>query len=290
MVNSPIVWFGGKGNFKKKIVPVLEQIEHKYYVEPFGGGASILLAKQPKSVETYNDIDSGLYDLFRVLADHSLFLQFERQVALLPWSRQFYNDYVRMWRDEKDLIMRVAMWFLIARQSFSGNFEGSWSSSVTTSCHNKASTASKWLSNIDNLPAIHARLQRVQIENDDWRNILFRYDTNDTLFYCDPPYVPETRSGGTYNHEMTINDHIELVNVLLNVKGMVVLSGYAHKIYNPLTEAGWHTIIWNTASYAAGRTRNSNLIGKGSAMLNQARTEVLWISPSCKRMQQMSMF
>src|SRR3990167_3756673 len=221
-MRSPIRWFGGKGNMVRKIIPVLIKIPHERYVEPFGGGASILLAKKPKPLEVYNDLDRGLYDFFSVLADPELFNQFYRRVAVLPYSRQFYDEYRKEWKEETDKVIRAAKWFLVARQSFSGAFGGGWSSSVTATTRGMVETCSKWISCIDMLPQIHARLQRVQIENADFRTILDRYDTPKTLFYCDPPYIPETRKAGGYTHEITAEDHQELVSLLLSLKGKVL--------------------------------------------------------------------
>ena len=281
-MRSPIGWFGGKGNMVRKIIPILTRIPHERYVEPFGGGASILLAKKPKPVEVYNDLDHGLYDFFSVLSNPELFDQFYRRVAVLPYSRQFYNEYRKEWKEEADKIVRVAKWFLVARQSFSGAFGGSWSSSVTLTHRGMIATCSKWLSCIDMLPQIHARLQRVQIENADFRTILDRYDTPKTLFYCDPPYIPETRKAGGYTHEMSAEDHQELVTLLLSLKGKVVLSGYNHPNYDPLEQAGWERYDFHTACYVAGRTRSSGLQGKGKALEKQGRVESFWIKPCAK--------
>ena len=279
MVRSPILWFGGKGLMTAKIVPILEQIPHRYYCEPFGGGMSILLAKRPKPVETYNDLNFALCDFFSVLADPDLFSQFYRRVEALPYSRQFYNEYRVTWQNEQDRIVRVAKWFLVARQSFSGLFGCSWSSAVTGSGRGMAMTCARWLSCIEMLPQIHRRLQRVQIENVDFRTILDRYDTKDTLFYLDPPYVTETRRGGKYEYEMTAQDYQDLIALLLILKGKAVLSGYVHETYQPLEQAGWTRTDWFTSCFATGRTRNSNLQGKGAASKHQVRVESLWISP-----------
>src|SRR3990167_48397 len=208
-MRSPIVWFGGKGHMTTKIIPILVKMPHERYVEPFGGGASILLAKKPKPVEVYNDLDQGLYGFFSVLSDPELF-------------DRFYSEYREEWEEEKDKVIRAAKWFVVARQSFSGSFGHSWGSAVTSTKRGMAETCSKWLSCIDMLPQIHARLQRVQIENADFRTILDRYDTPKTLFYCDPPYIPETRKAGGYTHEITAEDHQELVSLLLSLKGKVL--------------------------------------------------------------------
>ena len=237
----------------------------------------MLLAKPPAEVDVYNDIDQALYDFFVTLADPAEFERFYRRVALLPYSRQLYNECRCTWQEQEDRLERVWRWFVVARQSFSGAFANSWSSNVTSSQRGMAATASRWLSCLEDLPLIHARLQRVQIECADWRVILERYDTPETLFYLDPPYVPETRRGGGYKHEMSTEDHIELVERLLQISGMAVLSGYPTDVYRPLEEAGWHKVQRQTSCYAAGRTRTTGLIGPGAASRMQPRTECLWI-------------
>lgn len=280
-LRSPIVWFGGKGNMVAKILPILTAIPHTRYVEPFGGGASILMAKPPVDVETYNDLDSALYDFFTVLADPDLFPQFVRRVKLLPYSRQLFNHARATWRDEPDKVNRAALWFVNNRQAFAGHH--SWGTSVTLSRRNRAGAVSRWQTGLANLPRVHKRLQRVQIENADFMHVLERYDTTETLFYCDPPYVTDTRSAEGYTHEMYNGQHEALVDALLNIKGYAVLSGYAHPVYNALSDNGWQRIDWQTACHAAGRTRNSNLRGKGAALKHQSRVESVWISPRVPR-------
>jgi len=106
----------------------------------------------------------------------------------------------------------------------------------------------------------------VLIENRPALDVLRDHDTPDTLFYVDPPYVHETRKLGskTYRHEMSDAEHRDLLAALLDLDGMVVLSGYPHPIYDKML-AGWHCIT-REARIAAGR---------GTAL----RTEALWLSP-----------
>jgi DNA adenine methylase len=106
----------------------------------------------------------------------------------------------------------------------------------------------------------------VQIEREDWRKIFTRYGGRRTLFYVDPPYLPETRTGGKYEHEMDEGDHRELVTRILASRSMVVLSGYAHATYKPLESAGWKRVDIDVPAYSSDkRTR---------------RTECLWLSPT----------
>ena len=276
-LRSPIKWFGGKGKMSAKILPVLEEIEHRIYVEPFGGGASILIAKSPKPVEVYNDLDLGLYDFFRVLCDTNLFEQFHRRVVAAPYHREAYDVARATWRDTDDLIERVSKWFVVARQSFGGRFGAGFGTTVSTSRRGMAETASKFLSAIDKLPEVSERLRRVQIENLDWRVVIDRYDTQDTLFYVDPPYIAATRKSGKYAHEMTDDDHRDLVEKLLVTSGSWVLSGYASELYRPLERAGARRIDYQTACYAAGRTRATGMLGDGAAKEKQKTVECLWV-------------
>ena len=280
-LRSPIWWFGGKGNMVAKFLPLLPP--HHTYVEPFGGGASLLFAKEPSPVEVYNDIDSGLVTLFRVLRDPEKFQRFYRLVQLTPYSREEYDFCRRTWADVEDEVERAYRFYVVARMSFSGCWGSSWSFAVTHSTRGMADPVSNWLAAIEQLPQIHQRLMRVQIEHKDFREVFATYDTPDTLFYCDPPYVPDTRRGGGYPHEMTLEDHKDLVEILLNIQGMALLSGYRHEVYKPLEQAGWARLDFPTACHAVGRTRGTGILGEDSAKRLQPRVESVWISPSAQR-------
>jgi len=280
-VRSPVRWFGGKGNMVKKLLPLLPQCHT--YVECFGGGASLLFAKKPSPVEVYNDLDSGLVNFFRVIRDRDKFAEFHRMVSSTPYAREEFNFCRETWQDCTDDTERAYRWFVVARMSFGGDFGHSWAHAVTESRRDMVKVCSDWLFFVDTLPQIHNRLMRVQIEHQDWRVVLDRYDTSETLFYLDPPYVPSTRSSGKYKHELILEDHKDLVDILLQVKGMAILSGYDHEVYAPLTDAGWQKHTWTTACHAAGRTRGTGIQGKGSALAKQKRVECAWVSPGACR-------
>ena len=283
-LRSPLVWFGGKGILARKIVPLFPP--HHNYVEPFCGGASCLFAKSPSPVEVINDVDSDIVNFFRVLRDPRKFEQFHRLAALTPYSREEFVRYRRDWRakwqDCADDVERAYRWYVVARMSFAGEFGGSWGRSVGTSRLGMANAVAQWLSIVDMLPAIAERVRTVQVEHGDWRQVLQAYDTPDTLFYIDPPFVKNTRRGGKYRHEMSNAQHRELVEVLLNIRGRGVLSGYRNAIYEPLEEAGWQCADLPVTCYAVGRTRATGLQGAGALTKPGSvhrRTETLWISP-----------
>ncbi|MEN6370375.1 MAG: DNA adenine methylase, partial [Armatimonadota bacterium] len=163
-----------------------------------------------------------------------------------------------------------------------GIFGSSWGYTVSSSGQGMASSCSRWMTAFHMLPAIHERLMRVQVEHSDFRGVIKRFDTPETLFYCDPPYIPETRKSGGYRHEMTAEDHQELVEILLSIQGKVVLSGYNHPIYGPLEAAGWTRTDFQTSCAAAGRTRATGIQGAGAALRMQPRTESVWVNASNK--------
>jgi DNA adenine methylase len=261
-VLSPIRWFGGKSrlDLRNWILPKLESIQHNKYVEVFGGGGGLLLAKKRSQFDVYNDIDSTLYDFFSVLSDPDHFQQFIRRVDVLPYSKQLFDDCMETWETEEDVVERVSKWFVVVRQVFSGLIGGGgWS-------RGKKSMKA-WFSVLDRLPEVHDRLQGVFLENADFRKIFEVYDEPKTLFYVDPTYIQSTRKGGGYQFEMTDSDHYDLVKILLALEGRVVLSGFDNEIYKPLVEAGWKVETKEVACCA------SNENEKGT------RTEVLWIKP-----------
>lgn len=278
-LRSPIIWFGGKGRMVTKLLPLFPP--HKTYVEPFGGGASLLLAKQPSPIEVYNDIDSGLVNFYRVLRDKEKFERLHQLVSLTPYSREEYGFCRETWRDCENDVERAYRWYVVARMSFGGKFGHAWGFSKSSSCNGISKECHAWLSIIEMLPEIHKRIMEVQIEHVDFRRVFKNFDSPWTLFYCDPPYVHSTRSNMKYEHELTDSDHKDLVNILLGIKGMAILSGYRNDIYTQLETAGWKRYDFQASCSVLGRTKGTGVLGKNAAKEKGARVESAWISPSC---------
>ena len=255
---------------------------HKYYIEVFGGGASLLFAKKPSPFEVYNDIDKGLFNFFKVLRDENKFNKFYKKVCLTPYSRNEYNHCRDTWKDVEDEIEKAYRWFVVARMSFSGAFARSWGFNVKGNRCNLSLAVSKWLSIIEMLPEIHQRVMSVQIENKHWKDLLDTYsgyDFDEEFIYLDPPYLPDTRRAGEYKHEMTYEDHEELIECLLTHKRRVMLSGYDNELYQKLEKYGWRKVCWEVGCYAVGKTRATGLQGKGATFKkNQRRIECIWMN------------
>ena len=256
-------WYGGKFYMLKHILPLLSQCNHKCYVEVFGGAGHVLFNKEPSPVEIYNDIDEDLVNFFRVIRDEEKFKVFREKIELIPYSRvefEFYKSF-----EPKDDVDRAIKFFVLVRQSFSSNM-GTWSYGI------KKNQAKAYFNAIQDLDRLKQRIRNVQIECKDFRDVLKRYDSEETLFYCDPPYVLRTRrEKKSYRYEMTDEDHRDLVEMLLRVKGKVMLSGYRNEIYEVLEKAGWERRDYEVYLCAD----NQRLRGE-----RDKRVESLWLSPN----------
>ena len=267
MLNSPVLWFGGKGKLKHQILPLFPS--HDRYVEVFGGGASLLFAKSPSTSEIYNDVDRNLINFFRVLQDEASFKQLHRLALVTPFSRELYREYRSTYKSQTDKVVRAFQWFVVSRQSF-GSIQGqSWggTSKATKNC------ALAWWNLLLELTQHHQRFKDVRIECMDYRKVLDQYDSPTTLFYMDPPYVTNTRRRGGYAHEMSNTAHRQLIDRIQELKGKVLLSGYQNDIYNELP---WTRIDFDTVCYHVGKTDDIGTKGTGSLTDKQSRTESVW--------------
>lgn len=264
----------------RKLLPLLPA--HQTYVEPFCGSAAVFFGKSPSPVEVLNDLDSGIVGFYRVLREPDTFEAFKRRATLTPCSREEYRDCRDTWISEPDPVKRAWAWFVCARQSFSGHLDQGWSFAVTRSSHGRSDSVSVWLSAIDGLMEVHERLKAAQIEHDDFRRVLETYDTPVTCFYLDPPYLPETRIDGEYAHEMTTDEHGEMIERLLRLKGRVLLSGYRGSTYDPLETAGWERKDFPTF--------NSSYNRRKAVRHAPARTESVWLNPAAIQGRQLSLF
>jgi len=271
VTNRPILrWHGGKWRIAPWIIGHFPP--HKTYVEPFGGAASVLLRKPPSVAEVWNDLDETLVSLFRLLRMPDAAERLIHLLELTPYAREeFYLAY----EPTDDPIGR-------ARRTIVRSFQG-FGSDGTNGVYrtgfraNISSTlklpAREWATYPDALRQIIKRFRMVLIENIDAMSLMRRVDAPTTLHYVDPPYLPDTRSAGSrrrgagyhvYVHDMETADHHELLSSLMELQGMVVLSGYPSELYNS-TLSGWSRV--DRIAYADGARK---------------RTESLWINPAAQ--------
>ena len=260
-IRPPVKWHGGKRYLCHRIIEHFP--EHETYVEPFGGAASVLINKPAVPVEVYNDLDERITRLFRVIRDHGD--RFRHLLSLTPYSEVEFNS---AGIEAEDEIEQARRDFVRWRLSLGGRGD-SFSFTLHRVRRSMADVVSGYLSIIDEqLPLIIERLRRVQIISRPAVEVIRTWDSPTTLFYCDPPYLHETRHEGSrdvYGYEMTEQEHRELAAVLNGCHGKVVLSGYSSPLYSQLYES-WRTISIDIANHAAG--------GRAKAR----KQEVLWLN------------
>jgi DNA adenine methylase len=279
-LRSPLKLQGGKGVLRNKILQYFPP--HRLYCEPFGGGASVLFGKAPSAVEVYNDLDPRPVAVFRAMKDPVIHLALQRWLWMTPYSREMRESCRVSWKQEDELLVQAYKFMVNSRQSFGGLLDRtSWGFVTNSTAVGKAQPVNSWLEAIRKIPLVHQRLQNVLIKNQDWRKILEAYDSPDTLFYLDPPYVQDTRRDGWFKFEMVNRDHLELIAAIAQLKGRVVLSGYPHEVYNTLQDNfGWRLITRERSCLSVARTRKTGLQGTGAIKENQTRTECLWLNPA----------
>jgi len=261
-------WYGGKFNHLDWLLPLLPQTKH--FCEPFGGSAAVLINRKPSPIETYNDIDGQLVNFFRVLRDKKD--ELVEKILLTPFS---YEEYLKAIKEEDNLdlsdIERARMFYVLARQTRTGLAQGAsqgrWAYCTLTSRAGMAGAVSRWLGAVEDLPLIVQRLLRVQIENRPAIDVIERYDTPETLFYCDPPYPHECRGDiHAYGYEMTDKEHEELAVTLHKIKGKAAISSYRCELMNRLY-SDWQCI--------EGTEKKCHSVKK-------IRKEALWINYKIK--------
>lgn len=243
--------------------------EHRCYVEPFGGAAGVLLQKPRSYAEVYNDLDGDVVNFFRVLRDPAMREELERRCVLTPYAR---SEFDQAWEPTSDAIERARRLAVRAQMGFgsAGATKGQTGFRVDTK--RAYGTAQQlWAEYPRALAAAGQRFAGVLIENRPAIDVMQQHDAADTVHFVDPPYVLSTRvlqggANGYYRHELSQEDHEDLLAALLQLEGMVVVSGYETDLYHD-TLRGWRV----------HRTPSRISAGRGTAV----RTEVVWVNAAC---------
>ena len=236
-----------------------------------------MMRKSRTYAEIYNDLDSEVVNVFRVLRDPATAQELERLLRLTPFSR---DDFEAAYTPTEEPVEQ-------ARRTIFKAFAGHGSDSIhrgkasdtsmfTRVCQWKPNTGFRGDSNRRGTTPAHdwknypkqimrfcERLQGVVIENRPALKVITQYDYPDALIYVDPPYIHASRRDPKhgYRHEMTNEDHRKLAEILRSVRGMVIISSYPCALYEELY-SDWRCI--------EKRTRT----------LGKSATEVLWLSPN----------
>lgn len=251
-MNTLLNYPGAKWGMAAQIVSLMPP--HRSYLEPFFGSGAVLFNKPPSAIETVNDIDGDIVNFFRVLRERPDDLA--EAISLTPYAREVFDDaHANRGTDDFDRAYRFAI-----RHKMAHGFKTYQKTGfkIDVYARERSYCVGGWNRLPSDLLDAAVRLKSVQIENRPALDLIRRFNHDNVLIYADPPYLLETRSGEQYRHEMTEQDHLDLLEALKQHKGSVILSGYPSEMYDGELR-GWSVI--HRKSY------NQNA---------DQRTEVLW--------------
>ena len=254
-----LLYYGSKAAIAPQIIAELPV--HHCFVETHAGGAAVMLAKEPSAVEVLNDVDGSLVNFYRVLREPRKQADLMKRLRLTPYARAEWEQCRATVADPKlSDVERARRYFVFLSQSFIGTGTG-------FSRSNLKPFASTFANRVEALHGVAERLRRVMVEALDAVDLIRRYDDPQTCFYVDPPYLPGVGSSGKYRHEMTTEQHVELLDVLNGVRGKVLLSGFETDLYADALRS------WRVCWRHRVACKDATDVTQRKA---EPRTEVLW--------------
>lgn len=212
---------------------IINQIpEHHSYLEPYFGSGAVFFRKQPSRIETINDLDDDVVNLFRIVRDNPEPLI--KALIFTPYSRTEYEK-VYSGRNDTDIdeIERARRFLIRCWQGHGFRTTGEkvgWKNDVQG--REAAYALRHWYRLPGWIDAIVERLKEVQIENRPAVDLIKRFNYSNVFIYADPPYVLSTRCRENYKHEMSDDAHVELLTALNDHRGTAIISGYECDLYN----------------------------------------------------------
>lgn len=225
---------GSKWGLAKWIISFFP--EHHSYLEPFFGSGAVLFNKPHSHIETVNDLDGAVVNLFTCIQTDPERLA--RLIYYTPYSRQVYNSAFDA-EIPADPFQWAAQFYIKLNQGHGFRTNGQkvgWKNDVQG--RERAYAAADWVKLPERILQVAERLRGVQIENMDAVELIGRFNYKNVLIYCDPPYVLQTRNGKQYRCEMDDGQHERLLDVLEAHRGPVLLSGYDSPLYSRRLQ-GW---------------------------------------------------
>ena len=219
-MDSIINYLGGKSKLASKIVSIIPN--HTCFIDLFGGAAWVLLSKPRESskVEVYNDLDSSLVNMFNVVKNNHIELSEKFENLLI--SREIFENLRSMKRENASDIDWAFRFLYLNKWSFSSRRNSDDSYNFGYSKVRYPSSSDKISSKISEL---YDRLKTTYIENLNYMEVIKKYDSQDSLFFIDPPYIIEGVNTNYYKHNMNKeSDHIDLKNEISKIKGKFILT------------------------------------------------------------------
>jgi len=258
---------GSKWSLAKRIVSLFP--EHHSYLEPFFGSGAVLFNKPRSNIETVNDLDGNVVNLFEWIKKDSERLAHE--IYYTPYARQIYEDaFAAVPEDSLEKAVNFYIRLNMGHGFRTNGEKVGWKNDVQG--RERAYAAQDWIHLPDKIIQAAERLRGVQIENKPALDVIRRFNYKNVLIYCDPPYMLETRHGKQYRCEMDDADHEKLLEALLEHKGSVLISGYDTELYRDMLSE-W--MRYENTAYSQVCSR---------------KTEILWANYKPMEYKQLSIF
>lgn len=253
---------------KWRLMPDLVRLmpRHQHYVVLFGGSGADILRKPPSPLETFNDLDEGVHNLYSVLQDAEKLTRLKTKVAATPsQSQRCFQEALATLQSSQDSVLKAWAFLVVSFQGFCVSAPTTQEAYHWRYAKRPHTTARNWTKLPDIAEQAARRFQHVQLSNQPWQGVFHKADSKTTLFIVDPPYFPGTIPHEYYAHTLTARQHEELLTTLKKAKGLVILSGYANETYAKEL-SHWRAIEF-------GKTTTMGINGKRGG-----RTEMLWLN------------
>lgn len=245
---------GSKWNLANAIVGLLPP--HKSYLEPYFGSGAVLFNKLPSPIETVNDLNLDIVNLFAIVRDRPLDLA--EKLFLTPYSRKIYDDaFIQQPADSLEQSVNFIIKSVMSH-GFRTTEKSGWKNDING--REKAYAVKHWNDLPEIIREMTLRLKEVQIENRPALELIKRFNKKDVCMYIDPPYILSTRTRKQYSFEMEDSDHVELLDTVLQSKAKILISGYDSELYNEKFK-DWHRLEFSA-----------------TAEKGLKRTEILWLN------------
>lgn len=205
--------------------------EHHSYLEPYLGSGAVLFNKPRSNIETVNDLDGNVINLFEWIKKDPE--QLAHEIYYTPYARQIYEDAFAV--VPEDSLGKAVNFYIRLNMGHGFRTNGEkvgWKNDVQG--RERSYASQDWCNLPEKIMQAAERLRGVQIENKPAVELMKRFNYPNVLIYLDPPYVLDARHGKQYRYEMDNAGHEELISVAKSHKGPVLISGYESELYNVL--------------------------------------------------------
>lgn len=254
-MKTVIQYPGSKWNLANTIVSMIP--EHHSYVEPFFGSGAVLFTKPQSHIETINDLDNDVVNLFKTIREHPE--ELARAIYYTPYAEIEYEQ-AYTGQEETDPVESARKFLVRCLQShgFSSYRKVGWK--IDVQGRERSYNVKHWNDVPDIVHQVAERLKQVQITNTDAVDLIKRFDHENVFMYLDPPYVMSARTSKRpqYQHEMTEEDHVRLLETILKSKAKIMISGYQTDLYDDMLKG------WNRYEFDA------------TARMGLPRKEIIW--------------